>query len=131
MKKLLLPLFLLIFVAAGALAAGDLTGKWSGNFNATSPDGENHEDSAFFDLHQSGDALTGTAGPNEDKQFAIKEGKVDGSTITFTVTADMDDDKVDLHFTLHLDGEHIIGQATGEAGGKKMEAKIDLTRVKS
>ena len=56
-----------------------------------------------------------------------KGGKVDGDTITFTVS----DDHGDLHVTLHLDGETLSGDVIGSQEGEKMTAKVKLTRVKS
>jgi hypothetical protein len=51
-------------------------------------------------LKQSGDAITGTVGPNEDHQMNIKVGKIDGNKIALEV--EIDDGtviKFDLMFT--------------------------------
>ena len=105
----------------------DVTGKWSGSFDITGPDGDTKSDTAFLSLKQDGKSLTGTAGPNEGQQWDIRAGKVDGDKITFEVALE---EGPTIKFELVLDGEHIKGVANGEAEGKKMSAKVDVTRLK-
>jgi len=105
----------------------DVTGKWSGSFEVTRPDGQTKASTAFLVLKQSSDAITGTAGPNEDQQFSIKSGKIDGDKITLEVAAD---DGAVLKFDLTLTGDHIKGDVKGEKDGEKMTAKLDVTAVK-
>jgi hypothetical protein len=115
----------LLLSVASLLA--DVSGKWSGSFDITGPDGQTKADTAFLSLKQDGGKITGTAGPNEEKQFAIKSGKIDGDKITMEV--EMEDGGV-LSFDLALAEDHIKGQVTGHMGDEKMTAKIDVTRVK-
>jgi hypothetical protein len=105
----------------------DVTGKWSGSFDVTGPDGGTKADTAFLNLKQEGDKITGTAGPNEDHQMEIKTGKIDGSKIALEVV--LEDGNV-LTFDLALVEEHIKGNAKGEMNGEKMTAKVDVARVK-
>jgi len=105
----------------------DVTGKWSGSFDVAGPDGQTKSDTAFMVLKQSGEAITGTAGPNEDHQFSIKVGKIDGDKIALEV--ELDDGAV-LKFDLTLAGGHIKGDVKGEMGGEKRTAKLDVTAVK-
>ena len=63
----------------------DVTGKWSGSFDVTGPDGETKADTAFLNLKQDGGKITGTAGPNEEHQFDIKTGKIEGDKIALEV----------------------------------------------
>lgn len=105
----------------------DVTGKWSGSFDVTGPDGETKADTAVLNLKQDGGNITGTAGPNEDKQFDIKTGKIDGNKITLEVV--MEDGGI-LSFDLILDAEHIKGDVKGQMGDEKMSAKLDVTRAK-
>src|SRR5258706_4006616 len=76
--------FLLTAIAMFA----DVTGKWTGTFDATGPDGQTKPGTALMILKQSGDAITGTVGPNEDQQFTIKVGKIDGDKIALEVAPD-------------------------------------------
>ena len=105
----------------------DVSGKWSGSFDITTPDGETKADTAVLNLKQDGNKITGTAGPNEEKQFDIKTGKIDGDKIALEVV--MEDGGV-LTFDLKLDEDHIKGDVKGQMGDEKMSAKIDVTRVK-
>jgi hypothetical protein len=120
MTKLLLYMLL----CAGALLA-DVTGKWSGSFDVTGPDGETKAAQAYMVLKQDGNAITGTAGPSVDEQFPIRAGSIDENRITMEADADGGV----IKFELALDGEHIRGTAKGEHEGKKMLAKLDLKRA--
>src|ERR1700683_1567420 len=81
MKKL----FGLLLLTALALAAGELNGKWSGKFDITNSNGETKADSAYMDLKLEGTKVTGTAGPDESKQWAVKNGKLEGGKLPFNV----------------------------------------------
>jgi hypothetical protein len=105
----------------------DVTGKWSGSFDITGPDGEIKSETAFLNLKQDGNKITGTAGPNEDHQMEIKTGKIEGAKIALEVL--LEDGNV-LTFDLALVEDHIKGNAKGEMDGEKKTAKIDVTRVK-
>jgi len=105
----------------------DVSGKWSGSFDITGPDGETKPDTAFLVLKQEGSKISGTAGPNEEKQFAIKTGKIDGDKLTMEV--EMEDGGL-LSFDLTLESEHLKGNVKGQMGDEKMSAKMDVTRVK-
>lgn len=123
MKKLLGLLLLTSFV----LTAGELTGKWSGKFEITNSDGEVKADSAHMNLKLEGTTVTGTAGPNEGKQWDIKNGKLEQGKLTFKV--DMEDGG-SIDFDLVFDGDAIRGKAVGTGnGGEKLSAKVDLKRM--
>jgi len=104
----------------------DVSGKWSGSFNVTGPDGETKADTAFLNLKQEGAKITGTVGPNEEKQFDIKTGTMEGNKIALEV---VNEDGM-LTFDLTLTDEHIKGDVKGQMGDEKMSAKLDVTRVK-
>jgi hypothetical protein len=123
MKKL----FGLLLLTAFALAAGELGGKWSGKFDITNSNGETKADSAYMDLKLDGTKVTGTAGPDESKQWAIKNGKLEEGKLTFQVDTE---DGGSIAFDLVFDGDAIRGSAAGTGnGGEKMSAKLDLKRV--
>jgi hypothetical protein len=125
MKKLVL--FVLALALCGvAMADVDVTGKWSGSFNATNPNGETKESTAVLMLKQSGSAITGTVGPNDSEQFPIKKGTIDGDKITLEV----DQDGNNITFTLKLASGRISGDAKASREGQTMTAKIDVGRDK-
>ena len=121
MKKLAL-----IVLMAGAAIAGELTGKWSGTLTRVGPEGPAQDPGpAYMDLKLAGKVVTGTAGPDENRQMAISNGKLEGKKLTFEV---VQQGGPTLIFDLTFDGETIKGTANGERGEQKMSAKIDLKR---
>ena len=121
MKRLLCVLLL----GALTLAAADLTGKWSGSFETTGPNGEARTAGALMNLKHTGNTITGTAGPDESRQFQIANGKVDGERITFEATNNAG---MTLRFDLSLVDGRLRGQARAESDGSVLTAKLDLER---
>ena len=120
--------FLLLGLALSA-AAADVTGKWSGSFNMTRPNGESKESGALLDLKQTGSEITGTVGPDEGERYPISKGKIEGNKITLE-SAPTDHDPA-IKFELVLEGDHIKGNASASKEGETLKATLDLTRVKS
>ncbi|HEX6323122.1 MAG TPA: hypothetical protein VFZ36_05300 [Vicinamibacterales bacterium] len=119
----------LAFAPFAARTAEDFTGKWAGAFNAVGPDGNVREQTIELNLKHVGKELTGTAGPDASRQWAITKGVVDGNTITFVVEVDNGAGPV-INFALTYADGHLKGDATGDDGGEKRAAKIDIQRVK-
>ncbi len=115
----------LAVLACAAVADVDVTGKWSGSFNMTGPDGDK-EGTALLILKQSGTEITGTVGPSEDEQFTIQKGKIEGDKITLEADHNGHTMKIDLV----LADNRITGEAHMEAEGQTLNAKIDVTRAK-
>jgi hypothetical protein len=125
--KLLLSGFLLCVFALTVLADTDLTGKWSGSFKITAPNGETNDTTAFLVLKQSGSDITGTAGPSEDEQYPITKGKIDGDKITM----ELDHEGHMVKLDLVLVADRITGDASMSAeDGGTVKAKVDVGRVK-
>ena len=109
------------------LHAAELTGKWSGSFDITNEQGETKADTAYMDLKETGGAVTGTAGPDSEKQWSLRKGKLDGQKLTFEVVMD---DGGALTFELTFDGTSIQGSCKGIGnGGEKLSAKVNLKRA--
>ncbi len=113
-------------LALTAMADTNVTGKWSGSFNITNPNGETKDDTAFLVLKQTGNDITGTVGPNEDQQFEIQKGKIEGDKITLQV----DHEGSTIKFSLVVADERIKGDAEMQHEGQTMKAKIDVGRAK-
>ncbi len=107
-------------------AVQDFTGKWSGSFIATMPDGTTDNDTIVLDLKQKGTELTGTAGPSEKQQWPLIKGKVEGAKLTF----DVQSDGPMVRFVLTFADGHLKGDAAAEHDGRKMSAKVDAQREK-
>ena len=129
MKKFALAFaFLLLLVPA--LAAEDFSGKWSGTFKGTAPDGTEMTENVLLILTHKGADLTGTAGPTADSQWKILNGKVDGDKVAFDVRGGDSENGPLLKFTMTFADGHLKGDIAASRGEEKMAAKVDVTRVK-
>ena len=109
------------------LSAADVTGKWEGTVEFKRPDGTPGGGSAFLNLKQSGQEVTGTAGESADEQVPIEKGKIDGEKLTFEINADERVFKLELTLT----GDKLEGQVKfQDSSGNPMTGKLSLTRVK-
>lgn len=129
----ILALAVAVLVAAAPLSArqskpADLTGLWTGTFTQT----DGNPGGARIDLKHKGSEVSGTAGPDENRQAPISNGKVTtvkGVTgVTFDVTQP---NGVVLSFDLKLTDGRLKGKATGTSqSGDKREAAVDVGRAK-
>jgi hypothetical protein len=125
-ETLLKQLFCLFTAAALALAAADVTGVWSGDFEMTR-NGETRPDRVHMQLKQDGTSVTGTAGPGEDRQWQISNAKLSGDKLTFDVV--IPDGGV-MKFDLTVEADRMKGSALGERGEERMTVKVDVKRHK-
>ena len=103
-----------------AAAAGDATGTWSGTIQY---DDQDHTGPAHLVLKQEGEKLTGTAGPNAGKQFAIAEGKITAGRLTFEITDQ------GMKFDLKQEGDQISGKVLRDQDGEVRTARLNLKRL--
>ena len=110
-------------------AAGNVTGKWTGTFTRTAPDGQTQSINFMMDLTQKGAVLTGTVGPNAERQWPIeKGGAVKAGKVTFWV---QQPDGPKRTFTLALVKDRLQGEMLAEASnGQSFTAKVDAERAK-
>ncbi len=124
--KIFLCLLVLAALAGVAFADGNVTGKWTGSFNMTGPNGETKETTALLLLTQNGTDITGTVGPNEDERITIQKGKIEGDKITL----EAEQDGRTIKFALVLADDRITGDASMSGDGQTGKAKLDVTRSK-
>jgi hypothetical protein len=124
MKSVLMAL---IAFALPLCAVADVTGKWSGSFEFNQG-GETHTETAYLILKQDGATVTGTGGPNEERQMPIRNGKVDGNKLTFEIA--LDESRV-MSFALQSDADNLKGDVSGpdRDTGTTRTAKMSLKRV--
>jgi hypothetical protein len=107
----------LLFLLASAIFAADVDGKWTGS--VSTPGGDFPVN---FTFKADGAALTGSMEGMDGMQNPIKEGKVDGKNISFTVTLDFGG----MPFMLSYKG--VVSAAeikfTGEAAGMPFEFTV-------
>ena len=124
----------LALACASALAfqssATTVTGTWSGKL-ATKHNGQTHEESLHVVLKQNGAALTGTAGPDADRQYTIARGKVTAEKDIVTAGFEVIVNGVHSAFALKLVDGQLKGEARSEEeDGSKHIATVDLKPVK-
>ena len=120
----------LTMLSAALLAAADATGKWSGTVEINS-NGEAKSEPAFLILKQDGMTLTGSGGPQEDHQFPMRNGKIDGERLTFEIPLGENAERV-MSFNLTISGDSIQGEVSGPSkGGGTDKAKLSFKRVKA
>jgi hypothetical protein len=73
----------ILLIAVTAVYAADVDGKWTGS--VAGPQGEFP---VAFTFKADGTTLTGSTTGFDGNEVPIKDGKIDGNTITFTVTFD-------------------------------------------
>ena len=121
-----------LFVAASTLSAFqatvvDLTGVWTGTL--TRSDGSS---TAYLDLKQKDAELTGSAGPDANRQSAIAHGKVETvkGVTSVTFEAPQQSGSV-MKFNLKVVEGRLKGNVTLERNGEiRGEATLDVGREK-
>lgn len=107
-----------------------ITGAWSGLLVVMKDGQVVDDDPIYLVLKHEGAVVTGTAGPNAERQFPIAKGKAtttsDGTTITFEVTAGT----LVINFELKLVSGELKGSAVGDKDGEKQNATVSLQAVK-
>jgi hypothetical protein len=127
MKTLAALAVLLMTLAPAHAQTTTLTGRWTGTLTRTAPDGRTQSIDFMFNLTQKGKVLSGTAGPNAERQWTIEKGVVDGSKVTFQV---QQPDGPMRTFTLKLVEDRLQGEMLAELKGQSFTAKVDVGRAK-
>jgi hypothetical protein len=121
-------LAVLLFSAPPAQAdTASLTGKWTGTMTRTAPDGQTQTIEFMFELTQKGKVLTGTVGPDAQRQWAIEKGAVEGTKISFQVQQPNGPMRT---FTLTRVKDRLQGEMLAQMGEQSFTAKVDAARAK-
>ena len=126
--KTLAALALVLFAMAPIQAqTTDVTGKWTGTLTRTAPDGRTQSIDWMCDLTQKGKVVTGTTGPNAERQWPIEKGAaIDGNKVTFKVQQPEGPMRT---FTLELVKDRLVGEMLAELNGQSFTAKVDVGRA--
>src|SRR5580700_1001426 len=108
-----------LLLAVSALAA-DVDGKWNGTIST--PNGDFPQ---AFTFKADGATLGGAMAGPDGKDIAIKDGKVDGSNISFTVTIDFGGMAITLSYKGVVAKDQI--KFTGEAMGMPFDLVVKKT----
>lgn len=105
-----------LFLLTVSVFAADVDGKWNGSMSTPMGDIP-----VSFTFKADGATLTGTTtGPDGD--IAIKDGKIDGANITFTVTFDFGGMPFTLAYKGVVSGDTI--KFSGDVGGMPFELTV-------
>jgi ketosteroid isomerase-like protein len=100
-----------------ALSA-DATGTWTGTLAGAG--------SAHLILKQEANKLTGTAGPNAEKQMRILRGEAGGDG---ALRFELEEGTAIMKFSLRLDGDTISGDVVRENEGETKRTTLSVKRV--
>ena len=118
---------LMMLAMAAMTWAADVTGTWSGPMEMTR-NGETRADTAHLILKQTGGEVTGTVGPNAEKQTQITKGTVTGEDVVLEATAP--DNGLRFVLKLKLESDKLTGTLDAKStDGETMTGKLTLTRA--
>ena len=104
--------------------AGDISGKWSGEFKV---EGGDHSIPQFFILKQQDKTVTGTGGPDASEQYPIENGRIQGDSLKFELTTG------EWKFAYELkmaSQDELRGDLKLESVNDRRSAKVVLSRLK-
>src|SRR5436305_6015095 len=121
--KIHITLLALAAASLSALAA-DVTGTWKAEFNT-----QRGLQKYTFTLKQGGASVTGKANVERDgekREAELKEGKVDGDTVTFAEPLKIQDNEIRITYTGKISGDEIkFTRKVGDFGSSEATAKRD------
>jgi len=118
----------LALVPAGIAAqSNDLTGNWNATFTRVTPAGGTQSITFTFHFTQKEKELTGTVGPEPERQWKIEKGVVDGAKVTFQV---QQPEGPLRSFTLTCAKGRLEGLQTLEYQGQTAEVTVVAERAK-
>lgn len=113
MKNSLFTAIALMGLFVLGAAAADVNGKY-----AAETTGRRGPQTIVFDLKTDGAKLTGTVSGRGPEPAAIENGKVDGDTITFQTTMNMQGNTMKMNYTGKVSGDSIEFTAEMDGGGR-------------
>jgi hypothetical protein len=118
--KMFASILMLLVVAVSAHAA-DVDGKWNGTVS-----GPGGDLPVMFTFKADGAKLTGTQAGPDGTDIQIKDGKIDGANISFTVSFDFGGMPLTLSYKGVVSKEEI--KLTGDAFGMPFDLVVKKTK---
>jgi hypothetical protein len=117
-------LLLCVLLLSSTAFAADVTGTWLITVSGTNPDGTERTDSGMAVLKQEGNVITGTIGPDANRQSPIAEGTIKDDKITLKT---MPQPNRTMAFELAVKGEKLTG--TVERTGSTEKGKVEFVKA--
>src|SRR6185295_14597445 len=119
----------LVLCSLSALAA-DVTGTWKAEFNT-----QRGLQKYTFTLKQDGTRVTGKANVERDgekREAELKEGKVEGETVTFVEPLKIQDNEIQITYTGKISGNDIkFTRKVGDFGSSEATAKREAAKAEA
>ena len=112
MKRLIV---LFVAIAAAALAS-DINGTWK-----ATADGPNGAMERTFVFKVEGNKVTGETTSSMMGKSTITDGKIDGDSITFTITGKFGDNEMKLDYKGKIKDNEIVFESSAGGGGQTIE----------
>jgi hypothetical protein len=112
-------LFVVIALCCAAAFASDISGNWK-----ATAEGPNGTMERTFVFKVDGNKLTGETTSSMLGKSTIADGKVEGDTVTFTITANLQGNEMKLNYKGTIKGDEIVFQSSaagGDGGGQTIE----------
>lgn len=111
--KVLFTIFAVMLLSAVSALAADISGKWQATRET-----QNGTMNTDFNFKQSGTALTGTMSGFQGNEMEIKDGKVEGDTVTFSTSFEGPNGAIEMKYTGKIAGDEITFTREGGFGGR-------------
>jgi hypothetical protein len=124
--------WLLFFLLAPALpvmmGGADISGRWSGSIEVLDAGGGNSITTPVrAEFEQKANLVSGTIGRKEDERSeSIRNGKIEGSRISFEVSSP--ETLSAMKFNLTLQGDRMEGEMKGMVDSGEIVGKVRLTK---
>jgi hypothetical protein len=109
-----------LLIIFAALAAAAFAADISGNWKATA-EGPNGNMERTFTFKVDGNKVTGETTSSMVGKSTITDGKIEGDTVTFTITASIQGNELKLNYTGKIKGDEIVFQSSAGGGGQSIE----------
>ena len=105
-------IFLIGCLAAAAMWAADVSGKWTAEMQGR----QGNTMTVTMNLKADGDKLTGTVSGRNGNDTDISNGKVDGDKLSFDVVREFNGNSITQHYKGTVNGDTIHFAVTTEGG---------------
>jgi hypothetical protein len=109
-------LVVLVAMLAAAALAADINGAWK-----ATADGPNGSMERSFVFKVDGSKVTGETNSSMMGKSTITDGKLEGNTITFTITGKIGDNEMKLTYTGKIKDNEIVFESSAGGGGQTIE----------